>query len=339
MKQRCGICVLSLVLTASLYADDVPAADPVPALAPDRGLINRELPRWLTLSGEVRWRGEGNENLGYRVDNDQHYLLQKYRFNVEIRPFSWLTFFGQLQDARATSGYITPDGSMKDTLDLHQAYVDIGHEEGWWDLKVGRQRLIFGDERLIGAAEWSNSGRVFDAARLGIHHGSDRVDLFASSVVVNNQTEPDHHQQGNNLHGIYGSFRSWIPGSKVEPFVLWRTSPTGSLFSLSGKYNSWTYGLRSAGSVTPAWNYQAEIMGQDGSIGPYKLAGWATMTQVMRNFKSLPWNPSFAGEYNYASGGRNINTPMERERSIYSINCIQRIILAMARRTQWDVAT
>ena len=33
-------------------------------------------------------------------------------------------------------------------------------------LKVGRQELSYGDERLVGAFDWNNIGRVFDAAKL-----------------------------------------------------------------------------------------------------------------------------------------------------------------------------
>ena len=33
-------------------------------------------------------------------------------------------------------------------------------------LKVGRQILSYGDERLIGAFDWNNFGRTFDAVKL-----------------------------------------------------------------------------------------------------------------------------------------------------------------------------
>lgn len=301
-----NLCLFGFVFIGPLLHAEGPSNPPTPP-APDRGVLNRDLPSWLSLGADVRWRGEGTENTGYIQTNDQHYFLQKYRFNVDIRPLSWLNFYGQLQDARVTSGLKNQDGSAKNTLDLHQAYVGIGREDGWWDVKAGRQRLIFGEERLIGAAEWTNSGRVFDAIRLGIHHGSDRVDLFASSVVINDPTGMDHHQQGNNLHGIYGSFGSWIPRSKVEPYVLWHTSPTASsLFNLTGKYESWTYGLRSAGNITDRWLYQGEVIGQKGDIGNYHLSAWTALAQVTRNLGSLPWKPSVVGEYNFASGGRDI---------------------------------
>jgi len=63
---------------------------------------------------------------------------------------------------------------------LEQQYVVVSDPEvkakpkmpaDWYQayqasLKIGRQELIYGDERLIGAFGWNNIGRVFDAAKL-----------------------------------------------------------------------------------------------------------------------------------------------------------------------------
>ena len=56
-----------------------------------------------------------------------------------VPPTDWLDFYGEVQDSRVV-GYSRPDASMRDTFDLRQAFVAIGHEGGWWDLKVGRQK-------------------------------------------------------------------------------------------------------------------------------------------------------------------------------------------------------
>ena len=40
------------------------------------------------------------------------------------------------------------------------------HKEFPVSLKIGRQELSYGDERLVGAFAWNNIGRVFDSARV-----------------------------------------------------------------------------------------------------------------------------------------------------------------------------
>ena len=53
------------------------------------------------------------------------------------------------------------------TSKIRQGYIEIGNAKEFpLTLKVGRQILSYGDERLIGAFDWNNIGRTFDAAKL-----------------------------------------------------------------------------------------------------------------------------------------------------------------------------
>ena len=111
-------------------------------------VINRGLPPWVDLGIQTRFRAEGQHGLGFQSGNDTDFLNQRYRLGLAIKPAHWLTFYGQVQDSRAT-GMSVPDAGVRDTFDLRQAYVDIGQEQGWWDLKVGRQMMFFGSERVV----------------------------------------------------------------------------------------------------------------------------------------------------------------------------------------------
>lgn len=256
----------------------------------ERGPLNSHLPAWVTLGAQVRYRAESTT---------RDYLLERYRLNVDLRPTTWLGFTGQFQDSRAAH-YAHPDSGVKDSTDIRQAYVRLGNEQGWWDVKAGRQLLSFGSERVIGAADWGNTARAFDAVRLGIHHHNDRVDIFSSSVVVNSTDTWDHHRQGNNLHGIYGSFGSWLAGAKVEPYLLLR----------SGLSRGWTYGLRTAGTAGSNWSYELESLGQRGR-------DWAATAQIKRHFRQRLWQPTLLGEGNYASA--NLDQLYPTNHGIYGI--------------------
>ena len=280
------------------------------ASAEDRGLLNHETPQWLRLGAQMRLRSEGDHGIGFRDGNDHDYLLQRYRFSVSIRPVSGLEFFGEVQDARV-AGYPNPTSGLKDRLDLRQAWVGFGSEDRLWDVRVGRQRLAFGSERVIGAGEWGNTARVFDAARLALHHGHDRVDIFASSVVVADVDQWDHHQQGNNLHGAYASIASILPGSQVEPYVLFRTNHN------AGGSHSWTEGLRSAGVVAKDWKYEAEFIHQSSTVIARNFTSYATTFQVQRMLRKLTWQPTLMGETNYA--GPNYDQLYPTNHGIYGI--------------------
>jgi hypothetical protein len=264
---------------------------PFALLAADsRGPLNSHLPSWVTLGAQVRYRAESTS---------RSYLLERYRLDVELRPAAWLGLVGQWQDSRAIH-YPHPDAAMKDRADIRQAYVRLGSENGWWDIKAGRQRMAFGSERVIGAGEWGNTARAFDAVRVAIHHGDDRVDIFSSAVVVNGTDTWDHHREGNNLHGLYASFGSWLAGNKVEPYLLLR----------SGLGHGWTYGLRIAGAAGSHWSYELESLGQ-------RNRDWAAIAQLKRHFRDRLWQPALLGEANYASA--HLDQLLPTNHGIYGI--------------------
>ena len=275
--------------------------------AQERSLLTNtlDLPNWLTINAQARERIEGQHGVGYVDDNDQNFMLHRYRFGVGVTPTGWLRFYGEAQDARVSGD--TTDSTTRDRIDLRQAYVDIGHENAWWDVKAGRQVLAFGSERMVGGSDWTNVARVFDGAKLGIHHGADRVDIFASSVVVVDPLHQDHHLEGGNLHGIYGSFGSLVKNAKIEPYLMMRTGPTfaGELGAL-GKYNSYTYGLRTAGAYRKVWLWETDILGQHGTIGSSDLRAWGAEVQGKRVFTNVKWTPTILGEFNFATGDKNI---------------------------------
>jgi hypothetical protein len=121
---------------------------------------------------------------------DDGWLLQRFRIGLLIKPVSWLKIYAQGQDSREIDsdrddfpGVLGAEGD--DTFDLRQGYIEIGDPKIFpLTLKVGRQILSYGDERLVGAFDWNNIGRTFDAVKLRWEIKNWSVDAFASTVVV-----------------------------------------------------------------------------------------------------------------------------------------------------------
>src|SRR5579872_7400946 len=70
-----------------------------PDIAP-ASLLNRELPKWISFGWEERFRYEGYHNSGFRLNNDDSYLLVRSRLLITIRPSPWFKVSAQVQDAR-----------------------------------------------------------------------------------------------------------------------------------------------------------------------------------------------------------------------------------------------
>ncbi|HEX8310442.1 MAG TPA: alginate export family protein, partial [Chthoniobacteraceae bacterium] len=141
----------------------------------------------------VRWElRDNNFDFDDRFNSvtDDNWFLQRFRLGLMIKPVSWFRMYAQVQDSREIDsdrpdipGVFAAEGD--DSFDLRQAYVEFSDYKDFpLGVKIGRQILSYGDERLIGSFDWNNIGRTFDAVKLRYEEKSWWLDAFASSVVV-----------------------------------------------------------------------------------------------------------------------------------------------------------
>ncbi len=269
--------------------------------------VNQSLPDWLHFGGEFRDRFEGRTAFGFRPGADDYYDLTRLRLSLEISPRRWIHAFVQAQDSRAlgiSPGRVTP--ALKDIFDLRQAYIELGTgDETRVSLRVGRQELKFGTERLVGALDWGNTARSFDAARLTIRGKRLGVDLFGSSVVVINMDRFDKPRPGENFYGAYGSLRDILPHSVIEPYVLWKVLPHArSETGAAGDADIVTVGFRGAGRATSNLDYSLEAARQGGHISTDAVSAWAAYGILGYTLPRLALQPRLSVEYDYATGDR-----------------------------------
>lgn len=271
--------------------------------------LDQKLPHWLCFTGEERIRAEGVTGSGFQADHGDGYMLNRFRFDMKLLPSSWLSFEFQTQDARAfwkeQHPYAPP---YQDTWDLRLAYVQLGNLEKYHAaFRAGRQELAFGDERLIGSSNFTNVARSFDGYRAMFQQGKFRLDAFAASVVVLVDGQVGGHTPGNYIDGLYGQLQDVIPHATLQPYFLWRRSPSQKMENggLANEHFG-TTGFRWVGKLPLGFDYNSEMAIQRGSLGADRIASWAS--HLSMGYKI----PRFAApatryivEYNFASGDGN----------------------------------
>ncbi len=307
------IAVVAIALPAfPVVSGAEPEAGPSPKLRQTLGLdqpalsaVNAELPKWLRLSGELRFRSETRHGMGFTDSNEDAYGLFRTRLNVEIEPSEHVRFFFQGQDSRAPG--ILParaNGVFRDPFDVRQAYVEIGSgEDGPVTVTAGRQLLIYGDQRLVGALDWTNTSRTFDAVKLSLKSKPFKLDLFSAQVAQNDPGRRINQSlEGNNLHGAYVQWTTPLKNTVFEPFVLWQTNPSVLVESAApGDMDRVSFGFRVAAKALAGWDYSATLVGQRGSMGGADINAEAVSVQVGHTF-DVAARPRVFLEYNYASG-------------------------------------
>lgn len=155
----------------------------------------------VTFNGQVRHRSEF-DGKGLTESGDSYlFHLLRTRLGATARPSNGVSAFVQIQDSRMFGDEAsTLDGSA-DQLDVHQAFlsVDIPGLEGA-SVRIGRQELVLGNQRLVGSVGWSNVGRSFDGAVLKFANHNVSANLFAMQLAT-----PERMPGSQNLFGLFTS--------------------------------------------------------------------------------------------------------------------------------------
>lgn len=272
--------------------------------------LDAVLPKWIDFQAEERFRFEGYDNSSLKAGSNDSYLLNRFRYQIDLHSQSWFRVTAQLQDARA--GYQTPPLGPPNTneWDLKLAYVEIGApEQHWFSLRVGRQ-LINYNNTIIANSEWRDQARSYDSAVLNLNAKREHLGIFAASAVVPQLTGVSPHQEGNNIYGAYGRLDGFVGHrSNLEPFFLWRVQPAevveAAAGKTKGKEDEKVIGLRLKAETDSALDYSAEYIHEGGTVGTQGIAAWATQEGAAYQFLNAATKPRFFAQYDYASGNSN----------------------------------
>ncbi|MDH4228050.1 MAG: alginate export family protein [Deltaproteobacteria bacterium] len=187
------------------------------------------------VSGEWRLRAEETHNTNYsddktnattnNVDDDTAFWGQRVRLAVDATPTDDVAARIVLQGnwtwgqggENANGG---PNLSPFTAVGLHEASATIKNFFGTpVAVKLGRQELNYGDQRLIGSFGWSNNGRSFDAAKATFAGEGFSVDAFTAKLVDSNAAAAGDLGDDRNLYGIYATLTS-VPNNTIDVYLL-----------------------------------------------------------------------------------------------------------------------
>jgi hypothetical protein len=271
--------------------------------------LDSRLPNWIDVQAEERFRYEAYDNNSFKTGANDSYLLNRFRFQVDLHTPSWFRVTAQVQDARA--GFQNPPLGPPNTVrwDLKLAYAEIGApEQHWFSLRVGRQ-LINYNNTIIANSEWRNQARSYDAAVLNLNAKREHLGIFAASPVVPQAYGVSPHQEGNNIYGAYGRIDDLVPHSNLEPFFLWRVQPAEvvepAVAKTTGHENEKAGGVRFKAQAHTALDYSGELIFEGGTVGKQSIGAWAAQTGAAYQFNDGAAKPRIFAQYDYASGNSN----------------------------------
>jgi hypothetical protein len=207
----------------------VPAA--VAALLFAAAPLTAQQPASTTISGEVRLRSEAARPAA--AEEWDNFTLLRTRIGLSATLNPTIRAFVQLQDSRVFGQAPTTLSPAANTFDLHQGFVELTSTLGELPagLRAGRQEIVLGNERLVGAVGWHNVGRSFDAARLTLGGGQTAWSGGAFLATVHEGNATHRGLSGNDLqkdHWFTGAFA----GSRlVDGYLLYDSNAHERIYS------------------------------------------------------------------------------------------------------------
>lgn len=257
-------------------------------------LAAQETPPSLRWFGDLRVRSEVDMRDFNTRTAANTYTLLRTRVGLEAQPFDNVRVLIQARDSRvfgqerdATGAFSTLADSRN--LDLHQGYLEI--KKLFWDeltVRLGRQEIVFGNERIVGATGWHNVGRSFDGGLLRIETTPLTLDLLAMNTgevqaytpIATPAAAAYTKDLGSDFYGAYAVLKSF-PQHKVDLYALhqWDRNTTVPGHSDLAR---WTFGSYAKGSILPL-DYEVELSYQTGSrrgatVAAYLLTGMVGYT-------------------------------------------------------------
>jgi alginate export protein len=256
---------------------------------------------------ETRVRGE------YTYDLDgqgRGFLVERARLGVDVERGA-VKARVLLQDARMWN----VEGGLDPVRQL-SPLAQTGAYEAWAEghtasavpsfVRVGRQRVTWGEGRLLGSADWSPTGRSLDAVRGRLSVGDGAFELLAASLT---------DSSGGSLLAAYGQ----LFGARAE----WALQPllAGELYGLarlaqvnppaplavdgSVRGETYTAALRAHGdNYVWAWGVEGAYQFGRAEDLDEDRAAWAAAGHVAHTFERVALLPSARLGFAYASGDR-----------------------------------
>lgn len=346
------LCALAGTAIARAQYAPPPPARPFPGFANEKlRAANVYLSAWdLGVNYRVRFedkRGAGFTDAGSNGDFSQRaaddtdnaywlsrvmpriaYTGRRLAFTLEGR--SSYSFGDERYAAAAPGRGLTENDADPD---LHQAFLAFGnHKEFPVSLKIGRQELVYGDQRLVGHFRWNNNARTFDALKVRWQNPLFGVDLFTGGVVYNDSRNLNRANSQDHFSGAYFNFPTLLKNEIAEAFFYARNVERGiatdnwsgvpAPFRFPGAQDVYTTGLRvrSKPNAYDPIDYGVEVMYQFGNrtavfpAAPVAVAlaaprlehrALSAVAQAGYTWTSHPLQPRLAFIYSYGSGDKN----------------------------------
>lgn len=263
---------------------------------------------YISFGGELREQFQFFSNInfgdvppGYK-DISPNQLWHRFMLHSNLELGNHFRFFIQLNNTlRFLNDNPVVPQIDENQLSLHQAFAEIKIKH--WKLKIGRQELLYGNNRLITVRDGPNTRLTFDGIQMKRTLKYGYIDFFAVSPTVSGQHIFEDESFKEGLIGIYGTeyFSDYKIG--MDYYVVDFQSRLRKYNYKPGFENRQTYGLRLFSNFKKI-NFEMEGAYQSGKFNNLSIDAYNVFIDL--NLLVIPSKKGIMGiSANAASGDEN----------------------------------
>ena len=272
------------------------------ALTPDRSATaaSFDTAAW-EFSGDIRERATYASALDFDENAPEagSFWTQRLRLTADYGNSEYLA--GRLTLLSALQTGIEANPVERNLLDLQEAWLQLHF--GDVALRLGRQEMVLGSQRLVGSRDGTNVRRNWDGARATFEAIGWHIDVFGLQLV---DVEPngifnDSSDDDRVLAGVYTTRdMGWIG---LDLYYLYARFDERLTIEGPGNQDRHSIGARGFGERGRTfWNWEAVY--QFGRHGGNDIEAWTLATNTGLQLDGA-WSPRLLLSVNVASGDSN----------------------------------
>lgn len=252
----------------------------------------------LRYHNEQNMRNGGVANGLGLTGRDDNFVLHRTRLYMNTEIGNRLRVYAEMLDAVSNYENFTPRGIEENRGELQNLFVDVVALDGYngtMTARVGRQELLYGNQRLVTPLDWANTRRTFEGAKLMWEGQNWDVDAFWVRPMRRDVNAIDPPNLDREMYGLYSTYKGLCCDNVELYWLALDYHDRGFLYD--------TLGARYWGGRGP-WLYEFEggyQFGRDIDLSDHSAS--SVTAGLGRKFECAPWQPTLWFYYDWASGG------------------------------------
>lgn len=256
----------------------------------------------LTFGGHYRFRYESDNNrkLGASDPTSQEVYLNRLFLHADFRVSNVFGLFAEFKWAGIRNNELAAPPIAHDRPDIHNLFVDgwaFNNKNVKLGLRLGRQELQFGKQRLISPLDWANTRRIFEGVRIMSKFSGWSIDGFVTRPVTIKPTEFNTPDLNKTFSGIYATRRHNKHLFSAYFLAYTNDAPSGQ----PGDFTYLTLGSGYDGKAGK-FDWSTEAAFQFGQVGEDNLSAHMVSLSGGYTFKEHDLKPRIGLNWDLASG-------------------------------------